>query len=187
MMIKLQKDFQLNKYGLHLRLVNENDAEFILNLRTSPQLSKYINKTTNDTTNQINWLKQYKERENEGLEYYFIYSYNNEYVGLNRIYHRNTELNEAIGGSFVFKQGCLIELPILATLILFDLAFNTLNIDKMLGDIRLGNKKVIKFHEILNVHFTDRDELNQYYDYDRMTFNTVKCKLESLLLPINTL
>ena len=41
--MKISNDFKLEKYGLSLRLVNEIDAEFIIELRTNPLLSKYLN------------------------------------------------------------------------------------------------------------------------------------------------
>ena len=124
-------------------------------------------------------------REKEGKEYYFIYYYKEEPVGVNRIYNIDFEKKEAVGGSFVFKKGCLLELPVLATLIQLDIAFNLLGIDKMLGDIRRRNQKVIKFHKILQVNFIGEDELNLYYEYDRDTFNKTKVKMEAMLLPIN--
>jgi hypothetical protein len=39
-MKKLPNNFTLDRYGLHTLLVNEDDAEFIVNLRTDPRLSK---------------------------------------------------------------------------------------------------------------------------------------------------
>ena len=49
-MIKLSSDFNLDKYGLHVRLVNEDDAEFIVSLRTDPKLSRFIHDTGNDVS-----------------------------------------------------------------------------------------------------------------------------------------
>ena len=56
----------------NLRLVEIEDAEFILNLRLDQTKSRYISKVENDLTKQINWLKDYKKRESEKKEYYFI-------------------------------------------------------------------------------------------------------------------
>lgn len=179
---KLPSDFSLDRYGLHVRLVNESDAEFIVKLRTDPLLGRFIHETDNDVAKQVEWIRKYKEREAEGLDYYFIYSYKNEYMGMNRIYGVDKSKNIATGGSFVFKRGCKYEIPILAVLIQFDIAFNMLNINTMLGDIRLGNKKVIRFHKILNVHFTGQDDLNLYYDYSRDAFMKSKTKIEGMLL-----
>jgi hypothetical protein len=42
---KLPSNYSDKKYGLNVRFVNEDDAEFILELRTNPNLNKYINPT----------------------------------------------------------------------------------------------------------------------------------------------
>ena len=184
-MNKLNSNFKLEKYGLEVRFVEEKDAQFILGLRTDSRLGRYISETSLDVLQQVEWIRNYKLREERGKEYYFIYSYEGESVGVNRIYNIDDMKREAVGGSFVFKKGCLIELPILATLIQFDIAFNMLGIDCMLGDIRKRNRKVVKFHKILKVDFTGSDDLNFYSEYGRNVFNDVKTKLELILLPIN--
>jgi hypothetical protein len=40
--MKLPLNFTFEKYGLFLRLVEEEDAEFIVKLRTNPQLGKFF-------------------------------------------------------------------------------------------------------------------------------------------------
>jgi hypothetical protein len=44
-MTPLPSNFELDRYGLHVRLVREEDAEFILSLRTDPKLSRFIHPT----------------------------------------------------------------------------------------------------------------------------------------------
>jgi len=65
----LDRDFSLNRYGLHVRLVNEDDAEYILNLRTDHKLGRFLSKTVNDLEVQKQWIRDYKKREALGLEY----------------------------------------------------------------------------------------------------------------------
>lgn len=177
---RLEPDFTLDKYGLNVRLVNESDAEFIVELRTDERLSTFIHSTNNDVEEQKEWIRSYKIREQKGLDYYFIYTYNGQRMGVNRLYDISSE--EFTGGSFIFKKKCPFEYPVLATLIQLDIAFNILNKNKANGDIRLGNKKVIKFHKLLNVEFTNQDELNQYYIYSREVFNKQKYIIEDMLM-----
>ena len=63
-----EKDFPMKRYGISVRLVEEDDAEFILKLRTNRKLSRYLHKTDADIEKQIQWIRNYKKRE---LELYF--------------------------------------------------------------------------------------------------------------------
>lgn len=66
------KNFELERYGVKVRLVTEQDVSFILSLRTDKRLSRYLHKTDNDLVKQLEWMKAYKERERKGEDYYFI-------------------------------------------------------------------------------------------------------------------
>ena len=71
-MTKLPENFELDRYGLHVRLVREEDAEFIVKLRTNEHNSRYIHDTVADVEQQKVWLRAYKQRELEGKEYYLL-------------------------------------------------------------------------------------------------------------------
>lgn len=179
-MKKLEDKFTIEKYGLKARLVSEDDAEFIVSLRSNERLSRYIHQTSPDVSKQIEWIKEYKKREEKGEDYYFIYSLNDEPVGLNRLY--DIDETSFTGGSFVFKPSCPFEIPVLSTLIQFHIAFDILDKKMAYGDIRKNNLKVIKFHKILNVEFGSEDDLNYYYKYNDDTFRKVRPKIESMLI-----
>ena len=73
---KLPSNFELDRYGLHVRLVREEDAEFIVRLRTNEHNSRYIHDTVADVEQQKVWLRTYKQRELEGKEYYVLKIHN---------------------------------------------------------------------------------------------------------------
>ena len=85
-MKRLPTDFEITKYGVHCRLVNENDASFIVKLRSDEKRSRYIHSTDNDVESQKQWIRDYKIREANGVEYYFIYEADGVPFGVNRIY-----------------------------------------------------------------------------------------------------
>ena len=64
---------KIEKYGLKARLVEEQDAAFILSLRTDPKLSRFLHPTENDEEKQRAYIRGYKEREKQGKDYYFIF------------------------------------------------------------------------------------------------------------------
>lgn len=167
-MKKLPADFTLTRYGMQVRLVEPSDAEFIIHLRCNEKLSRYLNPTSPNVEDQRAWITTYKEREAQGLDYYFIYFYNGIPIGLNRLY--NITQDTFVGGSYVFEPGVPFELPIYGALIQFYIGFELLGKKTAYGDIRLGNSKVIKFHDILQVNFTHKDDIDIFYDYSRDKF-----------------
>ena len=58
--------------NIRLRLAEENDAAFILSLRIDPNKNKYLSNVGADVDKQREWLRAYKQREQQGQEYYFV-------------------------------------------------------------------------------------------------------------------
>ena len=57
---------------MKLRLVQLEDAEFILTLRMDERLNRFISMVEAGLNKQVAWLVSYKAREANGEEYYFI-------------------------------------------------------------------------------------------------------------------
>ena len=150
----LNTDFTLDKYGLSVRLVKEEDAEFIVKLRTNENLNKYINSTSTDINQQIEWIRSYKKREKAGNDYYFIYHYHNEPVGVNRIYEINN--NNFIHGSWIFtpntKPYCSLAAAVIAREIAFDILELDIEIDT--AGIHKDNTGVLQFAKFMGEEFT---------------------------------
>lgn len=184
-MNKLPLNFEMDKYGLHVRLVNEDDAEFILKLRTDPELSKYIHDTNNDIKEQRQWISQYKRREHEGKEYYFIFYKGKTPVGLNRIYKIHD--NVFTTGSWIFERDASFECSILASIITREIAFEVLNMDLEDGfdGCHVDNKKVLKFNKYIGLKETGRiyNEKGEYISMSltKSDFEFNKMKLLHLL------
>lgn len=140
----LPKDFHMKKYGVEVRLVEESDTPFILSLRADKWLTRFIHQTDNDENKQREWIKEYKVREAEGKEYYFIYSKDGKPFALNRIYNING--SSCTSGSWLSTPGTPLELSIPTALINRDIMFDTIGLKEDNFDVRKGNLKVQKFH-----------------------------------------
>lgn len=145
--VKLPTDFHLTKYGIEVRLVQESDAPFIISLRTDERLSRYLNPTDNDEEKQKVWIRNYKLREAEGKEFYFIFSKSGKPFGLNRIY--NVEDQTCTTGSWICKIGTPVEVAIPTVIITRDIMFDILGFKKDYFEVRKDNIKVLRFHQIL--------------------------------------
>lgn len=171
----------INKYGCHFRLVNIEDAEFILSLRNNEKLSRYLSPTSNDIENQKNWIKGYKKREENGEEFYFLCLSPDKKTkfGLNRIYNFHSEKFEI--GSWLFSEQSEQGKSILCDLFSRTLAFEVLNFKICVFEVRKNNKSVLKYHKLFSPKITSEDDLNYYFELDFLNFDKQKNKLLNIL------
>lgn len=184
-MNKLSAKFELYKYGLYVRLVNEDDAEFIVKLRTDPMLGRFIHATSPDINQQKEWIKEYKKRESKGIEYYFIFYKDGEPFGVNRLYHM--EDDRFTSGSWVCIPNTKTEDVVASSLIPRIIAFEMLNKKMEFGveGCHEDNKKVMKFNKMigLKIKGTRMEGNDKFYTFNltKEDFYKSKEKLEKLL------
>jgi hypothetical protein len=174
----LPKDFELVKYGLTVRLVEESDAEFIFNLRSDPELSAYLQKIPSELGLQVDWLREYKKRERQGKEYYFIYFAKSRPIGLYRM--ANVQEDSFMGASLVFKKDSPAGAPLLASLILFFIGFEILDKSVHFGDGLKENSRTIKLQQYLGFDFIHEDSTYFYTLLSKRGYYLVKQKLEKI-------
>ena len=155
----LPSDYAGEKYGLLFRFVNEDDAEFVYALRSDKKLSKYIHDIDGDVENQREWIRKYKEREKNGVEYYFIFFKEGQPVGLFRLYSfKGTTFTS---GSWVMAPGSPLDAVVAIPLICREIAFDELGMEfeDNYDACHVDNKKVIKFNLMFGCkiykHFQD--------------------------------
>jgi len=159
-MKKLPCDFTLERYGLQVRLVEEKDAEFIVSLRTNARLSRHIHATSTDIEQQKQWIRDYKLREEQGLDYYFLFSIEDQPQGLARIY--NITEDSFTQGSWVFPPEAVLGASILGNVISTEIGFDFLEKRVEYTDTRWDNNT----HRYLRAYQPEiikTDELDVYY------------------------
>ena len=146
--------------SIEIRLVETEDAPFIVELRNDPRLGRYLSKTSSSITEQEKWIIDYKEREALKEEFYFLISENGIKRGLYRLYNIN-KYSFTIG-SWLFAKCEILNLPIFIDIIISDFGFDVLNIPILLFDVRKENKKVIHYHLLKRPLIYYEDNLNLY-------------------------
>ena len=178
-MNKLPKDFNAHKYGLDVRLVNEDDAEFILKLRTNKWLARHLHPTEQDIEKQISWLREYKKREDEGRENYFIYSQNNKPIGVNRI--SNISDYYGLGGSWLCSPENDMKVSMATPFFGDEISFEYLNLSFIVFDVRRANTHVWKFHQSIGAVRIEESELDFYYYLSKHNYYSKRDKMLKLL------
>jgi len=172
-MKKLPPDFTLERYGLQVRLVEEEDAEFIVSLRTDPRLSRYIHETSPDIEAQKQWIRNYKKREAEGLDYYFIFLVNNIRQGVARIYDITEDSFKH--GSWIFSPDAFLGASVLGNIISSEIGFEFLDKKVIYSDARRDNN-THRFVQSFHPEIIKTDEENIYYKVLPEGFNQGKLK-----------
>ncbi len=177
-MINIPSDFTYSKYGLTVRLVREEDAPFILELRTNKKLSKYLHETDNNLNKQIEWIREYKKREKEGKDYYFIYFSGAKPIGVSRIY--NITETSSTSGSWICREDSTLEESLATNFIgseiseLFEIPSGPYNVSK-------GNNHVLKYHLSMGAEIIDENEQEYTLKGNIEKYNKAKAKYVKLL------
>lgn len=172
-MNKLPANYTTERYGLHVRLVQEHDAEFILSLRTNEKLARFINTTSAEVTQQVAWTRNYKEREKAGTDYYFIFEKpQGNPIGVCRIY--DVEPGKFTTGSWLFAPTAPVGASILADIITREIAWELWPDALQLFDVRKDNITVNKYHTTFCSEIVREDEENFFYTCTRENFEKRK-------------
>lgn len=174
-------NYDFRKFGLLFTTVKEEDASFIIELRNDPLLSRFLSATSADLQQQKEWIKKYKLREDQNEEIYFICS-NTEGVkqGLNRLYNFEDDCFEI--GSWLYKPGLNMSIPILGDLAARDFGFDTLGFKSCKFEVRKKNLSVLKYHLAFKPERIGESDLNYYF---RLSYESYKQHHDKLLKLLN--
>lgn len=177
-MKKIPSDFTFSKYGLTVRLVREEDAAFIVKLRTNKKLSRFIHETDDDVEKQKEWIREYKKREIEGKDYYFIYFSGNRPVGVNRIYNITDE--SSTGGSWVCSEDAKMEESLATNFICTELC-EMYDIPSGPYTVSKGNNHVLKYHLLMGSEIISEDGYEYVLKGNRDKYNKAKSRFVKIL------
>lgn len=166
--------------NINLRTVTIEDAEFILSLRLDSGKNKFISKVDNDIDMQVKWIENYKKRELQKIEYYFVIENNTkDSLGVVRLYDFK---NDSFSwGSWIIKSGSPPHASIESALLIYEFSFNHLCFNSSHFDVRKENIKVIDFHKRLGANIISDDKLNYYFKYNKSDYESIKSKYKKYL------
>ncbi len=163
--------------NINLRLVELEDVNFIYQLRRDKNLNMYLSKIDEDINKQIEWLKNYKIREQEKKEYYFIIEGKNlEQFGVCRLYDFKDDSFST--GSWIIKRGSPFYVAIESMLLGYEFCFSILGYNMMYIDVIKENKKLIKHHQQLGARVIKSDNAKCYFELTKENYEKIKCKYQ---------
>ncbi len=135
-----------NGFGLRLRPVRIEDADFILKLRCNPKLNRFIGDTSPDIEMQKKWMWDYFKRPGD---YYFCMELEKtgNPVGAIAIYNVLADLSKAEWGRWIISPEILAA-PASAYLI-YKIALEQLGLSQVYCRTLADNFPVVSFHDSL--------------------------------------
>lgn len=141
-------DYKLEGKYVNLRSVTEDDAEFILDIRNNPQVSKYLPPLNVTVEQQRQWIT--KQRADRDSYYFILETPDSTPIGTLSIYDIVDDHGE--GG-----RSCSIGEPfanIEASVLLNDFTFSTLGLSYATIWVYEGNKSVLALNEAFGYKWT---------------------------------
>ncbi len=136
----------LESKTIRLRLVEINDAEFILSLRLNEKYNNFISKVNDDIEGQKKWIESYKKNESKQKEFYFIIErIDGLECGTVRIY--DLQPDSFSWGSWILNEDKTRFSAIESAFLVYQFGFDFLNFNQSHFEVMKENKSVISFHE----------------------------------------
>ena len=150
--------------NIDLRSVSVEDAGFILDLRLDEKLSKHISRVENSLQKQVDWLREYQERERLGQEFYFIIQ-SKDGVGYGTVRLYDFRGGSFCWGSWILRKESPSSAAIESAMLLYEFAFHERGFNRSHFDVRKENTKVVAFHTRFGARIVGDDDLNHYFDF----------------------
>lgn len=161
--IILPEDFVIHYGSLKMRLVNENDADFIVSLRSNPQLTKYMVTLSDDIAKQKEWIANYKLLEREGKDYYFIFEIEEKKMGVLRISYIDMNGKTAKAANWI-KIPSERSVTVKMFTLWFFVIFDVLKLDSFYSDVHKDNERSLRYFKEYNFSCSNNPNENEHFD-----------------------
>lgn len=159
-----------------MRFVEENDAEFILNLRLDERYNQHLSSVNSDVQAQKDWIRKYKEDEIARKQFYFIIErLDSTPCGTVRIY--DLQEDSFCWGSWILNGNKTRYAAIESAFLVYQFGFDQLGFKKSHFDVRKENIGVISFHKKMGATSIGESEQDLFFE---ITKEAVQLKKEQL-------
>jgi RimJ/RimL family protein N-acetyltransferase len=155
----MQHNLKIEGFGYWLRPVGEDDAEFIVEIRTAdPERMRFLHPIPSDVSAQREWIARYLQRDNDC--YWVVQRLGtNQREGVIGIYNVDPSAQTAEWGRWVLRPGSMAAAE--SALLIYRAAFECLKLESVYCLTVADNQPVVSFHdscglkrvEILKAHF----------------------------------
>jgi len=165
----LRHDLHIPGFAYDLRPVTLDDAEFIVQMRSDAEKTRFLHPIELTVEAQQEYLQQYFEREND---YYFVVERRSDKLreGLAGIYDLRLPARAAEWGRWILRPGSFAAVE--SALRIYEAAFERLQLEEVCGHTFLDNKAVVSFHDRCGLE--RRAILRDYYQINGQGYDVVE-------------
>lgn len=169
-MTGLPRNFRLEKYGIQVRLVTEEDAEFIVSLRSDKSRTEYMLTLDNDVEKQKEWIKSYKEREKRKEDYYFLYELpDGTKICVNRVSQIDYERGTCKAAGWIKAKD--VKINSMAVFVLQkEIIYEHLELNTFYSDVHRRNKRVLSYYEEFGLKASKEEDEFLYFFVNRKEY-----------------
>lgn len=160
---------RLEGCNLILRLIRQEDAEYVHGLRTEPAYNRHLSAVTGTVEDQRRWIEAYKAREEAGSEYYYVIERRDGMrCGLVRLYDIGPD--HFTWGSWILDHNKTPKAALESAVLIYDLGFEVLGLSRAALDVRRDNQRTLAFHRRFGAEETHASAQDIFFIYRRETF-----------------
>jgi RimJ/RimL family protein N-acetyltransferase len=169
----MRHNLSMEGYAFRLRPITDQDAAFVVELRSNPDLNRYLHASSNRVEDQRAWLVRYYEAEDS---YYFVVerSVNGMPEGVIALYDIDFSTNSGEWGRWILKPNSLAAVE--SAYLIYRTAFELLGLNSVYCRTVADNQKVVSFHDSCGV--TTRRALPQYFELGGHRHDAVEHRLD---------
>jgi len=165
----MDHDIHVTGHAFRIRPVCDEDADFIVTLRTTPALSRYINPGAQTVEAQLSWLDSYYKRAGD---YYFVLERQSNGLseGLVSIYDQTPDGESAEWGRWVIQPSSFGATE--SALLIYRCAFECLRLESIHCRTLLENSKTVSLHDACGL--SKRVELRNYVNINGQMHDAIE-------------
>ncbi|NMP16498.1 GNAT family N-acetyltransferase [Thalassotalea sp. Y01] len=177
---------QLEAKTVRMRLVNVEDAAFILELRLDSRFNRHLSQVSSNLDEQVDWLKRYKQEEKLEKQYYFIIEKIRcgTPIGTVRLYDLNPKVSSFCWGSWILNSNKTVSAAIESALLVYQFAFEILKFEQSNFDVRKENQVALNFHLKTGAEKISEDDENFYFLFSKQSYIELKESKKRFLVKI---
>lgn len=168
----MRHEIAIEGFGYCLRPIRNDDAEFIVELRSDSHLGRYLHTGAHDVETQLDWFAKYFDRDDD---YYFAIErrVGHAMEGVVSIYDIDNAARGGEWGRWILRPSSLAAVE--SAYLIYCVAFHILKLESIFCRTVADNKKVVSFHDSCDIH--ERRILPQHFDLDGRKTDAVEHRL----------